>query len=52
MHNSNLSFDVGSVLPGKLLLSSGRDEDITVCLQDVPVIGLSIREAHNSAMLL
>lgn len=49
---SDLGFDVRSVLPGQLLLSGSRDEDVTVCLQDATIIGLSIREAHNSTMLL
>lgn len=49
---TDLSFDIVSVLPGQLFLSSCRDEDITFGFQNVSLIGMRVREAHNSAMLL
>lgn len=49
---SDLSFDIVSVLPGQLFLSSCRDEDITISFQNVPLIWLRVGEAHNGTMLL
>lgn len=49
---SDLSFDIVSVLPGQLFLSSCRDEDITLSFQNVSLIRLRVGEAHNGTMLL
>ncbi len=49
---SDLSFDIVSVLPGQLFLSSSRDEDITISFQNVPLVWLRVGEAHNGTMLL
>jgi len=49
---SDLSFDIVSILPGQLFLSSCWDEDITLSFQNVSLIRLRVGEAHNGTMLL
>lgn len=49
---SDLGFDIVSILPGQLFLSSCRDEDITLSFQNVSLIRLRVGEAHNGTMLL
>lgn len=49
---SHLGLDPGSIVTCELLLSGSRDQDVTVSLQNVPVVGFRPRKAHNGAMVL
>lgn len=52
MNGSHLGLDPGGVVAGQLLLSCGWDQDVAVSLQNVPVVGLGPREAHDGAVVL
>lgn len=47
-----LSLDPASVVARELLLSSSRDQDVAVGLQNVPFVGFGSWETHDGAMLL
>lgn len=47
-----LGLDPGGVDTRELLFSGSGDQDVTVCLQDVPFVGFGSWEAHNGAVLL
>lgn len=48
----HLGLDPGGIVTRQLLLAGGRDQDVAVGFQNVPVVGLGAREAHDGAVLL
>ena len=48
----HLGFHSGRVGPGQLLLAGGRDQYVTIDLQDAPFIDLCFGEAQDCSMLL
>lgn len=49
---SHLGLDVVCVLPGKLLLTGRRDQNVTVGLEDVALVRRGIGKADDRAVLL
>ena len=49
---SDLGFDFVGVPQGELLLAGGRDQDVTVGLQDAALVRRGVGEAHDGAVSL